>query len=64
MLVQCRVCRKVRDNGRFRQPWPGELPLDVKYTYCPACARETLATLQRGEVPSCFSGRAAAEHAG
>lgn len=51
MVVQCRVCKKVRHNGRFRPAWPGELPMNISHTYCPACAKETLRTLQRGEIP-------------
>ncbi|MHC4884441.1 MAG: hypothetical protein ACYTGH_05075 [Planctomycetota bacterium] len=51
MVIQCRVCKKIRDQARFRHPWPGELPLSVKETFCPDCAREALNAIQRGEVP-------------
>ncbi len=50
MWVQCVVCRRVRADGAFRLPWPGELAgEDVAETYCPRCAGETLSRIQRGE---------------
>lgn len=52
MMVQCRVCKRIRDNGRYRMAWPGELPMQVSLTYCPRCARSTLAALQRGDLPA------------
>jgi DNA primase large subunit len=60
MVVQCCVCKRVRDRGQYRHAWPGELPLHVSHTYCPRCARETLAKLQRGELPPHYAAR----HAG
>ena len=49
MMVQCRVCKRIRDNGQYRLPWPGELSAQVSETYCPRCARETLRRIQDGE---------------
>lgn len=50
MLVQCVVCRRVRVDGRFRLPWPGELADEaVAETYCQRCAEETLARIRRGD---------------
>lgn len=51
MVVQCRVCKRVRDNGQFRPPWPGELPLKISESYCPRCARDTVEAIRRGETP-------------
>lgn len=61
-MIQCRVCKKIRDKNRFRLPWPGELPLTVKDTFCPDCAREALNAIQRGEIPAVYNrvGRAVA----
>lgn len=49
MMVQCRVCKRIRDNGQYRLPWPGELSGKISETYCPRCARETLRRIQDGE---------------
>ncbi len=49
MVVQCRVCKRIRDNGSFRLPWPGELGCDIAEVYCQRCASETLARIQNGE---------------
>jgi len=51
MIVQCVVCRRIRVNGDFRLPWPGEMREDAgtAETYCPRCARETLRRVQTGE---------------
>ncbi len=62
MMVQCKVCKRIRINGRYRMPWPGELAPQVNHTYCPRCARTTLAALQRGELPAHYQ-RAAREAA-
>jgi hypothetical protein len=49
MLVQCRICKRVRENGNYRLPVPSELSAAVSETYCPRCARETLAKLSPGD---------------
>lgn len=49
MIVQCRICKRIRDNGHYRLPWPGELGHDISETYCPRCAHETLTRIQNGE---------------
>lgn len=49
MIVQCRVCKRIRDDGEFRLPWPGELGHEIAETYCPRCARETLQRIQNGD---------------
>lgn len=46
--VQCKVCKRIEDNGEFRLPWPGELGLSIREVYCPRCARETLKIIQSG----------------
>ncbi|MHC4872265.1 MAG: hypothetical protein ACYTFY_10505 [Planctomycetota bacterium] len=51
MVVQCRMCKKIRDNGEFRFAWPGELPLEINNTYCPECAEKTLTDIQKGKRP-------------
>lgn len=50
MIVQCRVCRRIRVNGKYRLPWPGELTREVAETYCPRCAADTLERIQSGEL--------------
>lgn len=49
MVVQCRVCKRIRDNGQFRLPWPGELGSEIAEVYCQRCASETLDRIQSGE---------------
>lgn len=49
MIVQCSVCKRIRDNGSFRLPWPGELGSQISETYCPRCASETLSRIQGGD---------------
>jgi Zn finger protein HypA/HybF involved in hydrogenase expression len=51
MVIQCKVCRRIKVNGRYRYPWPGELPLETNKTYCPKCAEDTLKSLQKGKLP-------------
>ncbi len=46
--TQCKVCKRIEDNGEFRLPWPGELGVDIREVYCPRCARETLRSIQAG----------------
>ncbi len=50
MTVQCRVCKRIRVNGKYRLPWPGELSREVAETYCPRCAADTLERIQSGEL--------------
>lgn len=50
MIVQCRVCQRIRIDGQYRLPFPGELTNDVAPTYCPRCARETLELIRSGEL--------------
>ena len=46
--VQCKVCKRIKDQGEFRLPWPGELGYNIREVYCPRCARETLKIIQSG----------------
>ena len=49
MIVQCSECRRIRVDGVFRLPWPGELDGEIAEVYCSRCAREMLARIQSGE---------------
>ena len=50
MIVKCVQCRRIRVDGLFRLPWPGErLDGRVAEVYCPRCAREMLARIRAGE---------------
>ncbi len=49
MIVQCTQCRRIRVDGMFRLPWPGELDEAISEVYCPRCAKEMLARIQAGE---------------
>lgn len=49
MIVQCSQCRRIRVDGTFRLPWPGELDGDISEVFCSRCAREMLARIQSGE---------------
>lgn len=50
MIVQCLSCRRIRADGIFRLPWPGEMEgAKVSEVYCPRCAKEMLARIQNGE---------------
>ena len=49
MIVQCSQCRRIRVDGVFRLPWPGELDGEIAEVYCSRCAREMLARIQSGE---------------
>ena len=57
MIVQCTQCRRIRIDGMFRLPWPGELDGDVVEVYCSRCAKDMLARIQAGE----FAFHSAAE---
>jgi len=60
MFVQCCVCKRIRVDGKYRLPWPGELGGEVAETYCPRCAEETLARIQAGGFADSAERRAAA----
>lgn len=49
MIVQCTQCRRIRVDGVFRLPWPGEMDGEIAEVYCSKCAREMLARIQSGE---------------
>ncbi len=49
MVVQCRMCKRIRVDGDFRLPWMGELSEEITETYCPHCAEETLKQIQNGD---------------
>ena len=52
MFVQCRVCKRIRVDGKYRLPWPGELGGEIAETYCPRCAQETLEQIRAGAFAS------------
>ncbi|MBN2712093.1 MAG: hypothetical protein JXR97_06605 [Planctomycetes bacterium] len=58
MFVQCCVCKRIRVDGEYRLPWPGELTNEVAETYCPRCARETLQRIRSGEFAEMAERRA------
>ena len=49
MIAQCFICKRIRMDGEFRLPWPGELKGRISEVYCPHCAKEALARIQAGE---------------
>lgn len=49
MIVQCSQCKRIRVDGIFRLPWPGELDGEISEVYCARCAREMLDRIQAGE---------------
>lgn len=49
MYVQCCVCKRIRVDGQYRLPFPGEMSGEIAETYCPRCARETLERIRAGE---------------
>ena len=49
MIVQCTQCRRIRVDGIFRLPWPGEMSGEIAEVYCARCAKEMLARVQAGE---------------
>ncbi len=63
MVVQCRECKRIRVDGEFRLPWPGELNDEVAETYCLRCAQEILARIQDGEFARIADRRAARRRA-
>ena len=52
MIVQCSQCKRIRVDGVFRLPWPGELNGVICEVFCARCAREMLARIQSGEFAS------------
>lgn len=49
MIVQCAQCRRIRVDGVFRLPWPGELEGEIAEVFCARCAKEMLKRIQAGE---------------
>ncbi len=49
MIVQCKECRRIRVDGQFRLPWPGELDGEIVEVFCPRCAKELIARVRAGE---------------
>lgn len=58
MFVQCCICKRIRVDGEYRLPWPGELGSEIAETYCPRCAQETLRRIQAGELARLAERRA------
>lgn len=54
MIVQCKQCMRIRVNGGFRLPWPGEVNGEVAEVFCSRCARDRLARIQAGEFAHDF----------
>ena len=63
MIVQCSECLRVRVNGNFRLPFPGEIKGEVAEVYCLRCARERLSRVQAGEFATDMAFPAAARKA-
>jgi len=59
MFVQCCVCKRIRVDGKYRLPWPGELSGEIAETYCPRCAEDTLKRIQSGEFAQMAERRTA-----
>ena len=49
MIVQCSECKRIRVDGMFRLPWPGELQGEIAEVFCSRCAKDRLARIQAGE---------------
>ena len=49
MIVQCSQCKRIRVDGLFRLPWPGELNGEIADVFCARCAKEMLQRIQAGE---------------
>ncbi len=47
MIVQCCVCRKIRQDGGWVEPKKWLDPENVSHGYCPACAAEAFAEIRR-----------------
>lgn len=47
MLVQCCVCNKVRDGGRWKAPPDVDLRgREISHGYCPSCAAKVFAEIR------------------
>lgn len=47
MLVQCCVCNKMRDRGRWKDPPDVERgEQEVSHGYCPSCAAKVFAEIR------------------
>jgi len=59
MIVQCRVCKRIRDNGRYRPALSEEIDPNesIADTYCPPCAQATLQRIQNGEIVCIFESQ-------
>lgn len=62
MVAQCGQCLRIRVEGMFRLPWPGEIGGEqIEEVYCVRCARERLARVRAGEYAMvAYVGRRAA----
>ena|GEM_PF-2015022 len=49
MIVQCSQCKRIRVDGTFRLPWPGELAGEIAEVFCAKCAKEMLDRIRSGE---------------
>lgn len=47
MVVQCCVCHKVRENGKWLKPSEAPNPELCSHGYCPVCAAEAFAEVER-----------------
>lgn len=56
MIVQCSQCKRIRVDGVFRLPWPGEMDGEISEVYCARCAREMLERIQSGEFVAVAAG--------
>lgn len=45
MTVQCCVCRRVKDEGRWSRRDTGRNE-EVSHTYCPACLHESIRQME------------------
>lgn len=57
MIVQCSQCRRIRVDGVFRLPWPGELDGEIAEVFCSRCAKERLARVRAGEFAFGFGAQ-------
>lgn len=58
MVIQCRACKRIQEDGQFRLPWPGELGGAITEVYCSRCAQEVLVRIQSGEFARMAERRA------
>ena len=61
MIVQCCVCKKIRQDGGWVEPKKWLDPENVSHGYCPACAAEAFAEIRRWinseKRAACAAGR-------